>query len=46
MILVFDVGNTNIALGIFNGDVLAVSWRIGTDRRRTSDDLGMLIKNF
>ena len=46
MILVFDVGNTNIALGVFRNDDLAVSWRIGTDRRRTADDLGMLIKNF
>ncbi|MGD0154108.1 MAG: type III pantothenate kinase [Thermacetogeniaceae bacterium] len=46
MILVFDVGNTNIVLGIFKNDELTVSWRIGTDTRRTADDLGMLIKNL
>ncbi len=46
MILVFDVGNTNIVLGIFKEDNLAVDWRIATDRRRTADDLGMLIKNL
>lgn len=46
MILVFDVGNTNIVLGIFKEEELAVSWRIGTDTRRTADDLGMLVKNL
>ncbi|MDH7576695.1 MAG: type III pantothenate kinase [Bacillota bacterium] len=46
MILVFDVGNTNIVLGIFMAQELIVSWRIGTDRRRTADDLGMLVKNL
>src|SRR5208337_259800 len=46
MILVFDVGNTNIVLGIFNGDELVTSWRTATDRRRTADDLGMLVKNL
>ncbi|NPV28693.1 MAG: type III pantothenate kinase [Firmicutes bacterium] len=46
MILVFDVGNTNIVLGIFTAQELIVSWRIGTDRRRTADDLGMLVKNL
>ena len=46
MILVFDVGNTNIVLGIFKGEELVTSWRTATDRRRTADDLGMLVKNL
>lgn len=46
MILVIDVGNTNIVLGVFDGDDLVTSWRIGTDRRRTADDLGVLVKNL
>lgn len=46
MILVFDVGNTNIVLGVFDQDRLLVSWRIGTDRRRTSDEIGMLVKGL
>lgn len=46
MILVFDVGNTNVVLGIFDGDELLTNWRIGTDPRRTADDLGMLVKNL
>jgi hypothetical protein len=36
MILVIDVGNTNIVLGVFDGDELVTNWRIGTDRRRTA----------
>jgi type III pantothenate kinase len=46
MILVFDVGNTNIVLGIFKGEELVTSWRTATDRRRTADDLGMLVKSL
>jgi type III pantothenate kinase len=46
MILVFDVGNTNIVIGIFKGEELVTSWRIATDRRRTADELGMLLQNL
>ncbi len=46
MILVFDVGNTNIVIGIFKGEELVTNWRTATDRRRTADDLGMLLKNL
>ncbi len=43
MLLAIDVGNTNIVLGVFDGDVLAQSWRLQTLRERTSDELGLLI---
>lgn len=46
MVLVIDVGNTNIVLGIFSGDELITSWRLGTDRKRTADELGMTLKNL
>jgi len=46
MILVFDVGNTNIVLGVFDQDKLVTSWRIATNRRHTADDLGVLVKNL
>ncbi|ETI90249.1 MAG: hypothetical protein Q613_PSC00026G0002, partial [Propionibacterium sp. DORA_15] len=32
MLLVMDVGNTNIVLGVFEGHELKDSWRISTDR--------------
>lgn len=41
-----DVGNTNITLGVFEQHDLKNSWRIGTERRDTADDLGVLIKNL
>lgn len=46
MILVVDVGNTNIVLGIYNGKQLLQSWRMGTDRDKTSDEFGMFMMNL
>lgn len=43
MLLAIDVGNTNIVLGVFEGDRLTRSWRLQTLRERTSDELGILI---
>ena len=41
MILVMDVGNTNIVLGVYEGKKLLVNWRMGTDKEKTSDEFGM-----
>ena len=46
MLLVFDVGNTNIVLGVFEGDKLLVNWRVSTDRQKTADEYGMLIHSL
>ena len=35
MLLVFDVGNTNMVLGIYEGDTLTNSWRINTDHHKS-----------
>ncbi len=43
MVLVVDVGNTHIVLGVFEDKKLLASWRLGTNKERTSDELGMLI---
>lgn len=43
MIFVFDVGNTNIMLGVYDGDNLKYHWRIETNRHKTGDEYGMLI---
>jgi type III pantothenate kinase len=43
MILVMDVGNTNIVLGVYEGKKLLVSWRMATDKERTADEYGMFI---
>ena len=46
MLLVIDVGNTNIVLGIFDGEKLVDNWRIWTERDRTSDEYGILVRNL
>ena len=43
MLLALDVGNTNIVVGVFDGDTLAASWRLLTLRERTADEVGLLI---
>ena len=45
-LLVVDVGNTNIVLGIYRGDELVNSWRLATARDRTSDEYGILAKQL
>ena len=44
MLLVIDVGNSNIVLGVFRGQKLVHSWRICTDRGKTEDEYAILIK--
>ena len=38
MILLIDVGNTNIVLGIHDNEKYIASWRISTDSKKTSDE--------
>ncbi|GGF35567.1 type III pantothenate kinase [Halobacillus andaensis] len=46
MIFVLDVGNTNTVLGVFEHNKLNYQWRIKTDRYKTEDEYGMLIKSL
>lgn len=46
MLLVFDIGNTNIVLGVYHGTELLHHWRVSTDRQKTSDEYAMLINNL
>lgn len=43
MLLAFDVGNTNIVLGVFEGEKLIKDWRMKTDKNKSADEYGMLI---
>ena len=43
MLLAIDVGNTNIVLGVFEGEPLVESWRLATLRERTSDEIGIWV---
>ncbi len=46
MLLAIDVGNSNIVLGVFDGERLTESWRLVTMRERTADELGILITHL
>jgi type III pantothenate kinase len=43
MLLAIDVGNTQTALGLFDGQELRHHYRLATERRRTADELFVLI---
>jgi type III pantothenate kinase len=46
MILVFDVGNTEIVMGLFDDSELLDHWRISTHPERTADELGLLVRTL
>ena len=43
MILVFDVGNTETTVGLFDGESLAGHWRVTSELPRTADEFGVLL---
>ena len=45
MILAVDIGNSNIVLGVFDGDDIIGNWRMVTRKDKTSDEYGIFILN-
>ena len=43
MLLVIDVGNTNMTLGVYEGEQLAATFRMMAETPRTSDEYGVMI---
>jgi len=43
MLLAIDLGNTNLAFGLFEGDQLRHDWRLATRRDSMPDELGLLM---
>jgi type III pantothenate kinase len=43
LLLAIDVGNSNIALGLFGGNTLKHHWRISTNRGKSSDEIGIML---
>jgi len=41
MLLTIDVGNTNLTLGLYDGDKLDPHWRLATDHDRMPDEYGL-----
>ncbi len=46
MLLTMDIGNTNINIGLFDGDDLTVSVRLATERQKTDDQYAMDFTNI
>lgn len=46
MLLAIDVGNTNIALGVFEGEKMRATWSISTDINKTADEYAVLLLNL
>lgn len=41
MLLVLDLGNTNLTIGLYDGETLAHHWRLATDHARMPDEYGL-----
>ena len=46
MLLAIDIGNTNIKIGLFDGEKHLVTWSISTRVHRTPDEYGIVLLNF
>ncbi len=46
MLLVVDVGNTNITYGVYEGEKLVSTFRMTTKMARTSDEYGIMIRDL
>ena len=46
MLLVIDVGNTNITLGVFRGEEILGSFRMKSKQPRTSDEYGITLQEL
>lgn len=42
MVLLLDIGNTNIKIGVVQDDKIVRTWRIATDHNKTADEYGMV----
>ncbi len=46
MLLTLDIGNTNVTIGVFQGDTLKATWRMATDARRMPDEYGIFLRSL
>ncbi len=42
MILLLDVGNTNIKIGLLEKEEITYTWRVASDHNKTADEFGMI----
>lgn len=46
MLLTIDVGNTNMVFGVYQNDRLTNSFRLVTGATRTSDEIGLMVREY
>lgn len=46
MLLAIDIGNTNVNLGVFEGQNLRCTWRVATDQRKMADEYGSMLSSI
>jgi type III pantothenate kinase len=46
MLLVIDVGNSNMVIGVYSGKKLKHHWRLETKKERTADEFGIFFKEL
>jgi type III pantothenate kinase len=46
MLLALDAGNTNLTIGVFDGERLTAHWRLRTVQQQTPDEWGILLRNL
>ena len=46
MLLVIDIGNTNIVFGVYKGDTLVNHWRLSTAIHKTVDEYAILLNSL
>src|SRR5436190_1377796 len=46
MLLAIDLGNTNTVFGVYDGERLVMHWRLSTQKDRTVDESGILLRNL
>jgi len=46
MLLALDIGNTTVAVGVFEGRHLVKTWKIRSDKDKTCDEYGIILLNL
>jgi type III pantothenate kinase len=46
MLLAIDIGNTNVTVGVFEGEQLRATWRMATEVHRMPDEYAVLMLNL
>ena len=46
MLLAVDIGNTNVTLGVFDGEQIRATWRMATDVHKMADEYAAMLLNL